>query len=100
MDVQEPYPLVVVSPAADVVRQNRAVPRLFSRFIVEPAALGEVLNLFSLVFDPRLMRPFFATVTSFSLPRLVTLEELRIESAFPLDDATRRFCELAAAAEP
>jgi hypothetical protein len=36
---------------------------------------------------------FFTTVTAFSWPRVVTLDELRIESSFPLDAATRRFCE-------
>lgn len=35
----------------------------------------------------------FTTLTSFSAPQNVTLEELRIESYFPLDDATARFCE-------
>jgi transcriptional regulator with XRE-family HTH domain len=171
MQVQEPYPLLVLSPTSDVLRQNRAGSRLFSRFVAEPSALGTELNMFSLLFDPRLMRPFianwssvarqmlvrlhrellalggddrlvslaarvrrypdvpktwhapdfsgavepvftvqlrrddlalafFTTVTSFSLPRLVTLEELRIESAFPLDEATRSFCESAAKADP
>ena len=36
---------------------------------------------------------FFTTITTFSSPRVVTLDELRIESSFPLDDATRRFCQ-------
>ncbi len=164
MEMQEPYPLTVISPTADVLRHNRAATRLFSRFVADPTAVESPLNTFSLVFDPRLMRPFisnwaavarqmlarlqreslqrggdqrlsaleervlafpdvpkawcgpdfadpvepvfsvhlrrgdvalafFTTITTFSSPRLVTLEELRIESSFPLDDATRRFCE-------
>ncbi|HYW56121.1 MAG TPA: helix-turn-helix transcriptional regulator [Polaromonas sp.] len=36
---------------------------------------------------------FMTTVTTFAAPRLVTLEELRIESYFPLDQATREICE-------
>lgn len=40
---------------------------------------------------------FVTTVTAFSAPQNVTLEELRIESYFPLDDATRRACERLAA---
>ncbi len=36
---------------------------------------------------------FLTTVTVFSAPQNVMLEELRIESYFPLDDATRRTCE-------
>lgn len=164
MAMQEPYPLTVISPIADVLKSNRAANTLFSRFVADPRALGSNRNMFSLVFDPQLMRPFitnwpavarqmlarlqreslqrggderlaalakrvlaypdvpkawhepdfsddlepvfsvhlcrddirlsfFTTITTFSSPRLVTLDELRIESSFPLDHATRVFCE-------
>lgn len=36
---------------------------------------------------------FLITITIFSAPQQVTLEELRVESCFPLDDETRRVCE-------
>ncbi len=36
---------------------------------------------------------FLTTLTSFNAPQNVTLEELRIESYFPLDEATIRACE-------
>ena len=36
---------------------------------------------------------FLATVTAFSVPQNVTLEELRIESYFPLDEATADACK-------
>lgn len=36
---------------------------------------------------------FLSTITAFSAPQNVTLEELRIESYFPLDAATARACE-------
>ena len=36
---------------------------------------------------------FLTMVTSFNAPQNVTLEELRIESYFPLDDVTARACE-------
>jgi len=42
---------------------------------------------------------FLLTVTVFSAPQNVTLEELRIESYFPLDDATSRACEALARGE-
>ena len=171
MEMQEPYPLTVISPEANVLSCNRGATTLFTLFVAEPAALEQPLNMFSLVFDPRLMRPFisnwpsvarlmlvrlhreslqgggderletlaqrvlafpdvpkawhgpdfteaiepvfsihlrrgditlafFNTITTFSSPRLVTLEELRIESSFPLDHATRRFCEAHAAPAP
>jgi hypothetical protein len=162
MDKHEPYPLLVLSPAADVIRSNRAATAVFSAFITDPAALPTPLNMFSLVFDPGLMRPFivnwdavarqmlarvhrealhrrasaqaallervlrypgvpeewrdydfsldveptftirlrradvaigfFTAITSFSSPRQVALDELRIESAFPADQATADFC--------
>ncbi len=40
---------------------------------------------------------FFTTVTAFQAPQNVTLEELLIESYFPLDDATDAFCRAQAA---
>jgi hypothetical protein len=36
---------------------------------------------------------FLATITAFSAPQNVTLDELRIESYFPLDEATAGACE-------
>jgi hypothetical protein len=35
---------------------------------------------------------FLSTITSFNAPGNVTLEELRIESYYPLDQATERAC--------
>ena len=40
---------------------------------------------------------FFTTVTTFGTPQDVTVQELRIESYFPSDDATRALCEAWAA---
>jgi transcriptional regulator with XRE-family HTH domain len=42
---------------------------------------------------------FFETITTFSMPRDVTLDELRIECAFPADDHTAVVCARLAAAE-
>jgi transcriptional regulator with XRE-family HTH domain len=171
MAQQEPFPLTVLSAGYDVLRANRAAGALFSRFVAEPAAVAVPLNMFSLVFDPRLARPFVAgwetvarqllarlhrellrqpadatlralldrvlaspgvpagwqqpdlseecgstlevrlhrdglrvgfltTVTVFSAPRLVTLDELRIESYFPLDAATTAACAAFATRPP
>lgn len=36
---------------------------------------------------------FLTTITEFNSPQNVTLEELRIESFFPLDDETRELCQ-------
>lgn len=35
---------------------------------------------------------FFSTITTFAMARDVTLEELRIECCFPLDERTRKVC--------
>ena len=43
---------------------------------------------------------FLITITIFSAPQQVTLEELRVESCFPLDDETRRVCERLASSPP
>ncbi len=42
--------------------------------------------------DERELR-FFSTIATFGTPRDVTLDELRIECAFPADDATAEFCQ-------
>jgi hypothetical protein len=42
--------------------------------------------------DGRALR-FFSTITTFGTPRDVTLDELRIECAFPADQATADFCQ-------
>ena len=36
---------------------------------------------------------FLTTITEFNAPQNVTLQELRIESYFPLDDTTRELCD-------
>jgi transcriptional regulator with XRE-family HTH domain len=44
---------------------------------------------------------FFSTITTFGTPRDVTLDELRIECAFPADEATAELCrELARLEDP
>jgi hypothetical protein len=40
---------------------------------------------------------FLTTITMFSAPQNVTLEELRMETYFPLDEVTERACTRIAA---
>jgi transcriptional regulator with XRE-family HTH domain len=160
----EPYPMVVMNRRYDVLQHNLAAVRLFSQFTLEPAALKPPLNVFHMLFDPRVARSFvvdwertahhllsrlhvealehthdqelaqlvrqlleypavpesfrhpdfaaapsatfslrmkrdalevgfLTTVTVFSAPGNVTLDELRLESYFPLDAATERACQ-------
>ncbi len=161
---QEPFPMVVMNLAYDVLRTNAAAQTVFSHFVLDPAHVPAPLNLYALVFDPQLARPFiqnwpqvgqhmlarlhrealsrpndarlwallervlafrdvpqtwrqpdfshtseptfalvlergplalrfFMVVTAFSAPQQITLQELRIESYFPLDEQTRLACE-------
>ena len=54
----------------------------------------------TLVFRSRLGElRFFETITTFSMPRDVTLDELRIECAFPADDHTAAVCAGLAASD-
>jgi hypothetical protein len=39
---------------------------------------------------------FFSTITTFGTPRDITIDELHIESCFPMDEATAQFCRDAA----
>lgn len=165
---QEPYPLVVMNTGYDILRTNEAAKAIFSHFVADPACLSMPVNLYALVFDPQLARPFirnwqqvgqhmmarlhretlshpsderlrellarvlayaevplawrqpdfsnlsaptlslvlerdaltlrfFTVVTVFSAPQQITLDELRVESYFPMDDATRLACEAQAA---
>lgn len=166
---QEPFPLTVLDAGYDVLRTNTAADAVFSHFVVDPRRLLKPVNLYALVFDPQLARPFiqnwpqlaqhmlarlhrealsrstdgrlwallervlaypdvprawrqpdfahtseatlflvlergpltlrfFMAVTAFSAPLRITLEELRIESYFPMDDQTRLACERLTAA--
>jgi transcriptional regulator with XRE-family HTH domain len=160
---QEPYPMVVLSHAHDIVRANVAALRVFLRFSLDPIDPSKPLNLVRALFDPRQVRPFvkdwervarslltqlqreayarpsdvavqallneamaypdvpksfqkpdfaefgeptlsvqlsrgdltlsfLTTMTLFNSPQSVTLQELRIESYFPLDAETERAC--------
>lgn len=162
MAQQEPFPLTVLSMEGRVVRCNRAANNVFRAFVAEPHALPEPLDMYDLLFDPRLLRPFtldwetlartitsrihrehlqrgdarlaavldrlfafpgvppawrqpdfsttsqpttrialargalrvsfLVTITVFSAPQQVALDELRIESCFPLDQETQQTC--------
>ncbi len=168
---QEPYPLTVLSVDYDILRSNRAASRVFGEFVATPSRLTQPLNMYQLLFDPHLVRPyvqdwpqvarmmlarlhreahqhpsdrrlsallarvlrypgvpaewrkpdfsvemvstlairlrrgdvqlaFMTTLTSFAAPLLVTLQELRLESYFPIDEQTRAACERIASGLP
>jgi len=161
--VHDPYPITLLDARYDVLRVNDGGARLLARFVRDPSAMPARLNVFRLLFDPRLARSFLVewervahalvarlhretlvkatdadlqsllrslfeypdvpeewrrpdfsvpseptlsfrlrrddlelhfltTLTAFSAPQNVTLEELRVESYFPVDEATERAC--------
>lgn len=56
---QEPYPLTLLSPDYRILRSNRAAGKIFEGFVLEPERLlSEALDMFGLLFDPELARPF------------------------------------------
>lgn len=162
MAAHAPYPMLVVDRGYDLLRANPGAAALLGRFVLDPNALPGTPNLYALLFDPRLVRPFvvdwervarllvarlhrealaargdgalnalldgvlaqpgvpaswrhpdfstpsepvlalrlcrggdalaFATtITAFSAPGNAAVEELRIESYYPLDEATATF---------
>lgn len=164
LEQQEPFPLVVLGRDYGILRSNRGAEALFRRFIAEPARLPDAPDIFTLFFDPKLIRPFvvdwpsfarrqisrlqrellqrggderlrallerimalpdvpasfrqpdfssaapatqtmcltrgelsvgfLVAVTKFSAPGQVLLDELSVETCFPLDEATRVTCE-------
>jgi transcriptional regulator with XRE-family HTH domain len=163
LHAQEPFPCIIVSPDADVLRANDAARDLFARFVAQPERIPDRPNMFDMVFDPALQRSFIVnweqvaqqmlararrealtrgsdasgahidralsypgvpkawrqpdfavsvdpvftvrlardgvaiafinTITTFSAPQSAAIEELRIESCFPFDEATSAYCE-------
>lgn len=158
----EPFPLSVLALDGAILRSNDAAQRVFGELVADADALRRVSDVYSLFFDPLLLRAsvanfdevgrslvsrlhreslvrpdprldarlervmrfpdvpeawrfpdfakdepatlvvrhvrgdvranFLVTITTFSAPRHVALEELRIESCFPADEATDRWC--------
>src|SRR5262249_35320659 len=54
----EPFPLTVLNRHYQLLRSNQGAMRLFGRFIAQPDALPARPNVFAILFDPRLARPF------------------------------------------
>ena len=56
---QEPFPMTVLSADYRVVQHNASARRVFGGFVVDPGRLGaQGLDMFALVLDPALARPF------------------------------------------
>lgn len=62
----------------------------------DPAAPATPLLTAAYNLDGRTLN-FFSTIATFGTPHDVTLDELRIECAFPADKETEQFCRALAA---
>ena len=164
LEKQEPYPMTVLNSSYDIIASNKSSQRFLAAGVSDQEKMTAPLNVFSLVFDPQLMRPriknwedvakmmlmrlqrevlqhagnadlksllarvmqypaipedwqsqdlatlsepkmvvilkhmgdelrFFTTTTRFTAPRHTMLEELQLESYFPLDEQTGMRCE-------
>ncbi|MFO0549898.1 MAG: helix-turn-helix transcriptional regulator [Polyangiaceae bacterium] len=59
LEQQEPFPLTVLDRRYDVVQMNAAAQRIFPRFVADPSAVGDgPINVYHMLFDPRLARSF------------------------------------------
>jgi len=59
LDKHEPYPMTVLDRTYNVTRSNRGGSALLQGFVAEPSRLlAGPLNVFALIFDPKLARPF------------------------------------------
>ena len=163
LDKQEPYPLVIMNSAFDVVRMNHAAAIFISKFVSDPQLIISNLNIYKAVFHPDMVRPhisnweelaqsmlstlyrtsllnahdkrlrrlldeileypgvseswckpdfslsieptvsfnieadgetlsFVSSVTKFNAPKNIAVEELMLESYFPLDASTKKYC--------
>jgi len=83
LEKHEPFPMMVLEHAYDVVRVNRAGVALFQRLTREPWAPGEKINIMRALFDPRRTRSF--VVGWESLARAMLLRLHREALARPSD---------------
>jgi transcriptional regulator with XRE-family HTH domain len=93
----EPYPMLVMNRAYDVLRMNDGAARLLGRFVAEPEALGAAPNAFQVLFDPRLTRPF---VEDWDQVARVMLSRLHREALGRPDDQALGALLLAIHAQP
>ena len=86
----EPYPMVVMTAAYDLINTNATAQKLIQEFIANPAAISVPLNLYDALFNPELMRPFVKNWESFAKKMLS-----RIHREAILNTHDTRFAELA-----
>jgi len=74
MNQQEPFPLTVLGIDFALLRSNRAAQAIFRAFVADPTHLPASPDMFTLFFDPRLLRPFVLDWATFARGMLVRLQ--------------------------
>lgn len=58
LDKQEPFPMVVMDSGYDALLMNQSATHFLMQFIADPSAIEETNNMFEVLYNPRLARPF------------------------------------------
>lgn len=77
----EPYPMVVMNSAYDLINTNQSAQRLLQAFIAKPSAIKLPLNLYDVLFNPDLVRPFVKNWASFAKKMLARIHREAILNA-------------------
>lgn len=73
LDKQEPYPLVVLNSAYDVVRMNQAAALFVAKFSANPQLIQDNMNIYKAVFHPEMIRPNISNWEELAQTMLSTL---------------------------
>lgn len=58
LDKHEPFPMAVMNSTFDLLLANQSATHFLMQFIADPNAIGDTLNMFEVLYDPNLARPF------------------------------------------
>ncbi len=58
LNLHEPYPMVIMDRAYNLLLSNQAAKAILQSYVAEPSALSDCINMFELLYDPRLIRPY------------------------------------------
>ncbi|MFO0738911.1 MAG: hypothetical protein U0270_23630 [Labilithrix sp.] len=84
MEQHEPFPLAVVALDGTILRQSRGAACLFSAFLASPEAVPPAgADLYSILLDPRFLRPFIVEWASFARELVTRLQREHLRDGDP-----------------
>ncbi|NYZ63185.1 helix-turn-helix domain-containing protein [Luteimonas deserti] len=83
--------------ARDLLHEMLAYPGVPARWRLRDLSATPSPLLTTVMSRDGIELSFFSTITTFAMPRDITLDELHIECCFPMDDATAAHCRVLAA---